>query len=52
MKSLILSVLFLAGIAIGTNVSAQTEIQYSYDSVGNRVSCRLVTPRSFSPLMF
>ena len=52
MKTFFLFLLFLATIAVGTNVSAQTvQLQYSYDSAGNRVSRLLVTSRSFSPFI-
>ncbi len=52
MKTFFLFLLFSATIAVGTNVSAQTvQLQYSYDSAGNRVSRLLVTSRSFSPFI-
>ena len=51
MKPFILLLLFLFGasVAVGTDVFAQTVLQYSYDSAGNRISRLLVTTRSFSP---
>lgn len=52
MKTFFLFLLYLAIIAVGTDISAQTvQLQYSYDSAGNRVSRLLVTSRSFSPFI-
>lgn len=48
MRLLILFLLFGAIDVCSTDISAQTVVQYSYDSAGNRVSRILLTPKAFS----